>query len=70
MNEFTDLLRVRAKRSSQIKRITPFIRWVPQAAVAGSLPSWDDAALLEIEVFIISFSSYTPLAVAHSTQGT
>jgi hypothetical protein len=63
MDEFTDPLRVRAKRSSQIKRITPFIRWVPQAAVAGSSPSWDDAALLEIEGFILSFSSYTPLSL-------
>ena len=63
MNEFTYPLRVRAKLSSQIKRITLFIRWVPQAAVAGSLPSWDDAALLEIEGFILSFSSYTPLAL-------
>ena len=70
MNEFTDPLRVRAKRSSQIKRITPFIRWVPQAAVAGSLPSWDDAALLEIEGFILSFSSFTPLALqVHPAAG-
>ena len=61
-DELKDPLPVRAKYSSPIGRLTPFIHWRPHA-VGAQQPLSAGAGLLELESFVLSYARFSEEAL-------